>query len=153
MEEENGKVKVNLLLNRASAWADVNSYLPYSGRVDIKAKDDCNLSVRIPGWVADDTVTCMVNNKSRKADWEGRYLNVGRVKAEDRVQIEFPLQETTQQVKIQYMDYIYTLKGNEIVHVEPQGYFCPIYQREKYRSGEVQWKDVDRFVARDLIDW
>ena len=56
-------------------------------------------------------------------------------------------------VKIQYIDYTYTLKGNEIVHVEPQGFFCPIYMRDKYRGDEIQWREVDRYVAKSTVDW
>ena len=31
------RVKVNLLLNRASPWLDVDSYLPYQGKVESRA--------------------------------------------------------------------------------------------------------------------
>ena len=48
---QNGKLRVNLLLNRASPWADVNSHLPYRGQVDVKVKESVELSVRMPEWV------------------------------------------------------------------------------------------------------
>ena len=40
--------QVNLLLNRAASWLDVESYLPYEGRVVIRNKKARELSVRIP---------------------------------------------------------------------------------------------------------
>ena len=40
----NGALNVNLLLNRASPWADINWYIPYWGRVDIKIKKPCHRS-------------------------------------------------------------------------------------------------------------
>src|SRR5439155_623328 len=42
-----GRLKVNLLLNRASKWADIASYIPYTGRVEIKIKERRDLNVRV----------------------------------------------------------------------------------------------------------
>ncbi len=50
-DEAGNTLKVNLLLNRASKWADIDSHIPYKGQVNIKVKRPVNLSVRIPGWV------------------------------------------------------------------------------------------------------
>ena len=47
---EAGKLRVNLLLNHASRWADIDSYIPYTGRVDVKIKQPVDLLVRIPEW-------------------------------------------------------------------------------------------------------
>ena len=33
-----GKLRVNLLLNHASKWADIDSHVPYVGQVGIKIK-------------------------------------------------------------------------------------------------------------------
>ena len=49
---DDGKLRVNLLLNRASPWADVDSWLPYEGRVAISMKTAKEaLLVRVPEWV------------------------------------------------------------------------------------------------------
>jgi hypothetical protein len=36
---ELGRLNVNLLFNRASKWADVDRYIPYSGRVELRIKE------------------------------------------------------------------------------------------------------------------
>ncbi|MBI4026586.1 MAG: hypothetical protein HY360_16485 [Verrucomicrobia bacterium] len=46
-----GKLRVNLLLNRASPWADLNSHIPFTGKVDAKIKRDLDLEIRIAEWV------------------------------------------------------------------------------------------------------
>src|SRR5262249_2882541 len=51
LDHKDDVLQVNLLLNRASRWADVNSHLPYTGRVDIRVKERNRLLVRIPEWV------------------------------------------------------------------------------------------------------
>ena len=60
----NGRFQVNLLLNRASRWADVYSYIPYEGRVDLKMKLDCqSVRLRVPEWVEGHSpgLACKVN--------------------------------------------------------------------------------------------
>ena len=51
LQFENGVARVNLLLNRASRVLDIDSYLPYEGKVVIKNKTAKKLVVRIPRWV------------------------------------------------------------------------------------------------------
>ena len=38
MQSDDERLRINLLLNRASTAADVYSYVPYEGRVDVKVK-------------------------------------------------------------------------------------------------------------------
>src|SRR4029078_6193921 len=53
----------NLLLNRASPWLDVCSYLPYEGKVELKNKTANVITVRIPQWVDLSQVKCTVGDK------------------------------------------------------------------------------------------
>jgi len=150
---KDGKLKVNLLLNRASIWADIDSYIPYEGRVDVKIKKANELSIRIPEWVKPGQVRCVVNDKKQNIAFEGRYAVVGKVKSGDVVSLAFPISERTEKVKIQGAEYTLTIKGNDVVHIEPQGKYHPLYQRDKYRQNKVQWKDVERVVFDKDIDF
>jgi hypothetical protein len=47
----NGVATVNLFLNRASVWMDVDSYLPYEGKVVLHNKQARIAMVWMPGWV------------------------------------------------------------------------------------------------------
>ncbi len=58
---EDGVAQVNLLLNRASPWLDVNSYLPYEGKVTLHNKTARRVSVRVPNWVDKLMVECRLN--------------------------------------------------------------------------------------------
>ena len=77
---QDGKLRINLLLNRASKWADVDSYIPYLGRVDVKIKQVVDLSIRIPEWATPTETRCTVNDEDRNLEWRGRYAKVGSVK-------------------------------------------------------------------------
>ena len=88
---DNGRLKVNLLLNRASRWADILSYLPYQGRVDVRIKHDINLEIRLPEWVMPEHAVCTVDGAQRTLTFAGRYAVVGAVKASSTVVFTFPI--------------------------------------------------------------
>jgi len=157
--EKDDALKVNLLLNRASPWADVESSIPYVGRVDVKMKKTCDLSIRIPEWVKPNEVNVEVasspksKGKARKISFDGRYALIGTVQAKDIVTMTFPIFERTDKINIQGKDYTIIRKGNDVVHIDPPGKVNPLYQRERYRQAEVQWKTVERFAAENPIVW
>jgi len=149
-----GKLKVNLLMNRASPWADVDSYVPYQGRVDVKIKQACDCSIRIPEWVTPEQARVPVDGNARKVTFDGRYAQVGRVEPGNVVTLTFPILERTDKVTIQGKDYTLIRKGNDVVSIDPPGKYCPLYQqREKYRENTVRMKKVERFVAEQQIAW
>ena len=153
---DEGQLKINLLLNRASAWADVNSYIPYEGRVTVKTKQSCkSLSVRMPEWIADGSkdVSCTVDNKPRGFTWESRYLALGPVEKGDKIDILFPIEERTVEQRIGNVDYTLVIKGNTVVHIDPPGKNCPLYQREHFRSDTAMCKKTERFVSDRIINW
>ena len=93
-----GRLRVNLLLNRAYPWGDVNSYISYRGQVDVNIKEPCRkVLVRAPEWIAsgNDEVTCEVRGVQRPVTWEGRYVDAGEAKPGDTVSVKFPISERT----------------------------------------------------------
>ena len=55
--------QINLLLNRASPWLDVDSYLPYEGKVVLRNKSAQDAFVRIPFYVEEKTVSCRTGDR------------------------------------------------------------------------------------------
>ncbi len=154
---QDGEFRVNLLMNRASRWADVYSYIPYEGRVDLKIKQECrNVKLRAPEWVstASPDLACKVNGQDRKVAWEGRFVSIGAVKPGDKVVMTFPISERTVKERIGPVAYTLVLRGNTVVSIDPQGTNVPLYHgRERYRSGTTPWKEVTRFVSAENIEW
>ncbi|MBI2841970.1 MAG: glycoside hydrolase family 127 protein [Armatimonadetes bacterium] len=161
-------MKVNMLLNRASAWADVYSYIPYRGRVDIKMKQPYKVLVRIPAWTDKAKVACSVNDKPVDFSWSGSYVDVGKVAKGKTLKVTFPISERTESITVCSTDvqvgedktktetYTLTFKGNEIVSVLPLSTHkpCyPTYQREHYRSDQPRFVKVKRFIPDLLINW
>ena len=150
---DQGKLRVNLLLNRASAWADVDSHIPYTGQVDVKIKQPVDLSVRIPEWVSPGQVCCQVNGRDAHPGFEGRYARVGQVQPDDIATLTFPIVERTDEVWIEKASYTLIRKGNDVVDIDPPGPHCPLYQRAHYRVDATRWRKIERFVSNESVYW
>jgi len=146
IEFTSGKLRLHLLLNRASPWADVNSYIPYEGRVDLVIKATCEVEIRIPGWVKPDDVSCFVNGMPRELAFQGRYAQVGNVESGNLATVTFPMSERAVKTAIGGVSYRLIIKGNDVVSIDPPGKWQPFYQRAHYRDNHVRWTRRERFV-------
>jgi DUF1680 family protein len=136
-----GTLRINLLLNRASEWCDVSSYIPYEGRVDLKMKKNCDRTlVRMPEWieVGSKQASCVVNGRTRSIEWHGRYVDAGLAKAGDTITVKFPIAERTVQETIGGVSYKLEIRGNTVLSIDPPGYNGPLYERSYYREA-VSW--------------
>lgn len=62
-----------MLLNRALPWADVYSFIPYQGRVEIKVHQTCkNVQVHAPEWIVtgSNEITVQVSGQPRLFHWK-----------------------------------------------------------------------------------
>jgi len=166
-------LRVNLLMNRASAVADLHSYLPYEGRVVIDVKKSRkNVLVRIPEWTDYNKIECRVEGSSRSFGWDGNYINLGSVGKGGNVEVHFPLRTRT--LPMDYLTLIpgvkyspenimagrilkktpvaVTLKGNTVIDIVPNpGY--PMERHAKYRAENIDMKTVERFVTEESYIW
>jgi hypothetical protein len=145
-----GTLRVNLLFNRASPWADIASYIPY---MEIKAKEPVNLHLRIPEWVKPGEAKCEVDGRSRQLSYGGRYADVGHVEKGKTAVLTFPISERTERRRIEGFDYTFVIRGNTGVHVDPAGKYLPLYQPAYFRSGRPMHRKVSRFVSRQDVSW
>ena len=146
-------------MNRASPWLDVDSYLPYAGKVVLKNKTAKKLSVRIPRWVDKKAVRCSVNEKVVLAVWLNNYLLFEELGKKDVVTIEFPMVESTEKYTVYGRQFICRFKGNTLIHIEAKD-GPPLadpayrtYQREHYRQTKAPMKKVTRYVSPVIIAW
>ena len=153
LTHENGRLRINLLLNRASDWADVDSRIPYEGQVNVKVKQPVDLSVRIPEWVKPNETKCKVNDKNHDVRFNGRYAQMGKVQADDIITLTFPISERSDWINIEKRTYRILRRGNTCVAIDPPGINCPLFQREYYRENITRWKKVSRFVTDKSIEW
>lgn len=157
LEEDHGRLKLNLLLNRASSSADVYSQLPYSGKVEIKIKKPISsLEVRAPEWIqpGSPAFTCKRNGASTTVRWNNRYAETGAAGPGDRVTLEFPVPKRTVTERIGPEKYSLVVQGNTVMSIDPPGKNGPLYTGRLLNSGEeMRWRKVNRFVSNETIKW
>ena len=161
---QDGRAQVNLLLNRASRWLDVDSYLPYEGKVIIRNKTASSIAVRIPGWVPRRDLRTRVNNVDRQTAWVGNHTLFNDLKPEDSLLLEFPViqrsAEYTAWSRIfpKQQTYHCDFRGNTLVDISPRedspGCY-PLYRRDELRNGgPAPMKKITRFAAgKELHRW
>lgn len=145
--------RINLLLNRASPWLDIDSYLPYEGKVVIRNKTARQISIRLPGWVEAASVKVMTDNKPIEASQLGNWLLLTTVSPGQTISLSFPVKERIEHyrdgwegvndsseftmIKTIPIDKrtVYTIRfrGNTVVDIQPrQGWNSEILQNNRY---------------------
>jgi len=160
---------VNLLLNRASPWLDVDSHLPYEGKVVLRNKLAREIWVRIPLWVDTSQVMCHVGGKTARPNWFGRYARFDRLDAGKAVTMEFPIEEKTEiwttppnttpvLRELPAAGTIFTMKfrGNTLVELTPP--LAPgswLYQQRpsQFRANSAPMKEVTRYTTPFQLRW
>jgi hypothetical protein len=153
-EKSRQELKVNLMLNRTSPWADVDSYLPYCGRVEIKAKQPLtSLKVRAANWVDKHQVGCRVGGETRRISWNGNYLDAGSVNPGQTVTLEFPIQERREKLESFDHKYAAVFRGNDCVELTPGGEYYTLFQRDHYRLDQPRYAKRRRFACENTIKY
>jgi hypothetical protein len=121
-DEGDGTAQVNLLFNRASPQLDVDSYLPYEGKVILKNKTAGRIHVRIPGWVRKADVHCKVGGVHVTNQWLNNYLILKQIKPGDPISIEFPVVEHTfkRTEGASGVTYSIGMRGNTVIELSPR---------------------------------
>jgi hypothetical protein len=151
-------LSVNLHIDKLLPQAEIRSYQPHKGLLEVKLRESCRVRVRIPDFVQekDINVESTMGGGTSKA-W-GNFLELGERRAGEELRLTYPLPLTTEEVTIgnpgrrQY-HYRVTYKGDTVVRMEPVGndyetgysefdkrevpvFYgtdgpCPLYKREK----------------------
>jgi hypothetical protein len=156
LESKGEELRLNLLMNYASNSADVYSYIPYEGRVDLKIKRPFrSVLVRAPEWVkaGSPELICKVNGIPREVRWEGKYVDSGKAVPGDKIVVTFPIRERTVRESIGGVPYTLVIKGNTVISIDPPGENGPLFERASYRANQTRWRKIGRFVSEESIVW
>lgn len=171
----NGAAQVNLLLNRASAWLDIESHLPYEGKVVLRNKGCHTISVRIPRWADRQSLVCCVNDCTAIPCWAGNFLVLGALAGDETVTVEFPMVEWTETAYLltravgphwwestaELPTYVLHMRGGTCMKVAfpnrdrftDQEPVYPVFQRDHLRADRAPVKESVPFIAANVIPW
>ncbi len=160
IEFHDGVAQINLLLNRVSPWADIDSYLPFQGKVVLHNKRAHQVNIRIPHWVDHHQVEVKTNGLVHSITWLNAYACINGLKPDDRLTVEFPLAERTIDISSTSPEssegpLLARFIGNTAIEIPcgatPKRY--PLYQRQDWKIGEAPRIKQRRFVSDRTIDW
>jgi len=173
--------RINLLLNRASPWLDVDSYLPHEGKVVIRNKTARSIEIRMPRWVDLKRVECRVGG-AESAELQpsrvaGRYLAFEGLSSGDELTLTFPVEDRVEKYTLLWKAedmwpestdpgknwqppnpknvYKMTFRGNTLVDIQPrmEGNVYQLFVRDAMRSATASMKSSKRFIPDRLASW
>ena len=95
-DQGSATAKVNLLLNRTTPQLDVESYLPYEGKVVLRNSGAMCVYVRIPTWVDRHGLACHVDGEARDARYLQNYLLFDSPNPRSVITVTFPVRDEVQ---------------------------------------------------------
>ena len=152
---------------------DIDSYLPYEGKVVIRNKEARDAFVRVPLWVDKARVRCSVGGKRVEPRWVESRLWFGGLSRGDVIGIEFPMEERTEtwtsppwggdrerNFVLRHLpggvEYKMRFRGNTLVEIDPPlTPESPLFQGRpaKYRAAKAPMREVKRYVSPLVLKW
>jgi len=155
---DQGVATVNLWLNRTATWLDVDSYLPYEGKLVLHNKAAHTILVRIPYWVDRQALLCFVNEHPTDAPTVGNALLLQGLQPGDTIRLAFPMPETTEHYTIGDQRYTATLRGSTVVDLHPRATDSnpnrnkvPFFVRDHLRATATPMQTVPRFTPDRVL--
>jgi hypothetical protein len=151
---DRGVATVNLFLNRSSRWMDIDSYLPYEGKVVLRNKRAHTALVRIPDWVDRNSLEFMRNDEKEDYRMAGNYLHIGGLLPEEVLTVNFQVEECTDQYTIADKKYTITYHGSTVTDISPRqagAKIYPYYTKKGIESKSAPLKKAMRFAATKVL--
>lgn len=168
LREQGRQAEVNLFINRPGRLLDIDSFLPYAGKVIFHIKQEITrLAVRIPAWVMRQDIHIGLqqaggSEMTLSPDWIGNRLIFTGLTAGDQLTLVFPLTTqtftyTTNAHTPFEQAYSLTCRGSTVVQItprDPSELSYPLYERDAMLSSEIPWRDTQRFVPKQILrEW
>jgi hypothetical protein len=149
---------------------DVDSYLPYEGKVVLTNKDAREAYVRVPLWVDKHEVACRLGDRTVEPVWFGNYVRLVGLEAGDVVTMTFPVQTRTEIHTIpgriggwsewpgwpEDITLTGAFRGNTLVELsQPLVPDCPLYQNRprQYQATRAPMTTRTRFATPLVLAW
>jgi len=156
-----GIATVNLFLNRATPWIDIDSYLPYEGRVVLNNKQAHTVLVRVPSWLNPASIRAFVNDELVHPPIVDQRLVFTKLRSNKEkssekcvIRLEFDVPEHTVKSTVDGKVYTIQYRGSTVVDIQPREGDTKkyvLYQREHMKATNAPMHEVRRFIAEKTI--
>jgi hypothetical protein len=130
MTGDERRLDVNLLLNRGGILLDVDSHLPYAGRVDLRVHSPvAEIRVRIPEWAGYSGVRVARSGaQPTPPAWttDGR-AGIRDARPGETITVTFPVVETVTDELAAGNRFATRWRADNVVGIEPAGRYRPMY--------------------------
>ena len=123
---EAGTLSVNMHIDKKLPQAEIRCEQPYRGLLRIALNAESNVRVRIPEFTHAPGMNVRVNDAALPGAPQsfGNFLELGRLRAGDRIEVTYPLPIRTEDIVIgnpgfRQWRYRVTWKGDTVVRMEP----------------------------------
>ncbi|HZP81542.1 MAG TPA: hypothetical protein VFB21_07890 [Chthonomonadaceae bacterium] len=140
---------VNLHLNRYSREADVLSYQPHEGRLEVRMRSEGPLSIRVPGALPDAALSVEQNGAPARYVRRGAYVRIAEAHPDDVITLRYPLKiEERAEVLLDWPLRI-KWRGDTVVAMAPGGKTLPLYQRAALDTDACPMREIASEERRD----
>lgn len=130
IEETDSRVTVNIPLNKEVKKAQVRSFYPNEGCMEVTLKQEAEVAFRKYDWMGrEEDITITVNGKEVSWVSEGNLMVVSGLRAGDQVVLEHPLETVTVPETVKGEEYQVIWRGPDVVDILPHGEHQRLYQR------------------------
>jgi hypothetical protein len=133
MSEREGRLRVHYFLSRSSPAAVLGTDMPGSGKARISLLAEEELLIRIPRWLTPSemkiTAAGQTIDAASRLEARGRYVQVGKLPAGSRIDVEFPLVDRATEEWIGTKRYGLVWRGNYVIRMIPSARTLPLYPR------------------------
>ena len=119
----------------------VKSYLPFKGQVDIRCRSDRRIRIRVPDYVASQSLKLEVNGRTTPLQSAEGWLPLPPTQKGDVAVVRFDLPERHESVHIGYDTYQVKYRGDTVTTISPPGKYCPLYERQWIQSPPLEFSD------------
>lgn len=155
--------EINLLINRSSPLVDVDSFIPYSGKVLINNKAAKRIAARVPSWVDRKHLTCSVNQTKVEIPIIGNRVFLDGLAAGDTIELTFPTRKSTDRYTVhnrvwrQNKTATFRFRNGTVVDVSPKvnpAGGISIFDRGYFETTEAPMKTSTTYsVNNPILHW
>jgi hypothetical protein len=164
-----GVAQVNMMLNRSSPWLDVESWLPYEGKLVLRNKTCDRINVRIPGWIDRSGLRFALDESTVQPSWAGRYAVFDALKPGQVISVLFPVRTETSTLVYNGLNgrtnwrglehWECQFRGTTLVQIarppeSPDGAqleWCRIFRRDHFLRDTAPMREADTYVAPKVV--